>query len=215
LVNEAHLNSSSRVLEVGAGTGNYSRALRALVGSHCSALEPSRAMRDVMLSASGDVCVVAGVGEQLPFGASSFDLVFCVDVAHHFTDPAAFVGEAFRVLKGGGLLCIVTDSHEIIRTRAPLAIYFPETIPADLARYPAVEKLRELAESAGFGQWRETLVATETTVSSLEAYETKAFSVLHLIPQASFDAGLARIRADLERGPLRGLSSYALLWSTK
>jgi SAM-dependent methyltransferase len=135
-------------------------------------------------------------------------------VAHHLADPAAFLHEAFRVLKVGGMLCVVTDDEDIIRARFPLAEYFPETVAADLARYPSVEALRAFASVAGFNGWRETRVTTQTSLTSATPYEAKSFSVLHLISAASFEAGLARLRKDLERGPLTAVGSYALLWAT-
>jgi ubiquinone/menaquinone biosynthesis C-methylase UbiE len=215
LVNGAGLTNASRVLEVGAGTGNYSRALQALAGCHCTAVEPSQAMRDLLRDADGAIDVVAGVGEQLPLPSDSFDLVFCVDVAHHFSDPAAFLREAFRVLKAAGVICVVTDSEDIIRARFPLAAYFPETVAAELERYPSVERLKALAIAAGFDGWREGRVTSSTLLTSVEAYEAKSFSALHLISEASFQAGLARLREDLKRGPLTTVGSYVLLWATK
>ena len=209
------LTSASRVLEIGAGTGNYTRALRELARCHCTAVEPSGAMRDLLQRACSEVDVVAGTGEQLPVLDDSFDLVFCVDVMHHLLDPAAFYREAFRVLKAAGVVCVVTDSEDIIRARFPLAEYFPETVEADLERYPTVEHLHALASAAGFGAWRETRVTGQTLLVSPEAYEAKSFSVLHLISEASFEAGLSRLREDLKRGPLRAIGSYVLLWATK
>lgn len=215
LASEAGLTNVSRVLEVGAGTGNYSRALRELAGCHCTALEPSQAMRNLLRDVDGEIDVVAGIGEQLPLPNDEFDLVFCVDVAHHLSDPAAFFREAFRVLKAAGMICVVTDSEDIIRARFPLAEYFPETVDAELRRYPAVERLRAFASAAGFEGWREIRVTSSTPLTSIEAYEAKSFSALHLIPEASFQAGLARLREDLKRGPLMAVGSYVLLWATK
>ncbi len=44
-----------------------------------------------------------GVGEDLPFAASQFDVVVCVDVLEHVQSPAATVAEISRVLKPGGI----------------------------------------------------------------------------------------------------------------
>jgi len=215
LVAEAGLGAASRVLEVGAGTGNYSRAIQELTGCYCAAVEPSRAMRDQLREAGTAVEVIEGKGEELPLPDHGFDLVFCVDVVHHLTDPAAFFREAQRVLRKAGRLCVVTDSEDVIRERFPLSAYFPETVEAELRRYPSIERLRALATAAGFGSWQENRVTNETWLSSLEAYEAKAFSSLHLISEASFQTGLTRLRNDLKRGPIRAVGSYVMLWSTK
>ena len=130
LVSGAGLGARSRVLEVGAGTGNYSRAILELTGCYCAAVEPSRAMRDQLREAGGAIEVIEGIGEKLPLPDGDFDLVFCVDVVHHLSDLGAFFREAQRVLREGGQLCVVTDSEEVIRKRLPLSAYFPETRPA-------------------------------------------------------------------------------------
>lgn len=53
------------------------------------------------------VLLATGVAEALPFAASSFDGVFCLDVLHHASSQAAMLGEMARVLRPGGrLLCV-------------------------------------------------------------------------------------------------------------
>ena len=214
LVEAIGVNGSARVLEVGAGTGNYAGALRKLTGCSCWAVDPSRAMLDVARSRYPELNLVLGVAENLRLAAGSVDFVFCVDVIHHVTDRRAFFDEARRVLHPSGTLCIVTDSEDIIRSRFPLSAYFPATVEVELGRYPAVAELRSLASSAGFRTWRETRVVAEMPLVSAEAYEAKASSALHLIPAADFEAGLERLKADLARQPLRAVSRYALLWAS-
>jgi ubiquinone/menaquinone biosynthesis C-methylase UbiE len=91
-------------------------------------------MLDVARGRDPVLSTVVGSAERLPFAPESFDLVFCVDVVHHLADLSAFFSEAFRVLTPRSALLIATDSEQIIRTRFPLAEYFPETVDADLAR---------------------------------------------------------------------------------
>lgn len=47
--------------------------------------------------------------ERLPFPAAYFDLVTCRIAAHHFPDIDRFLAEAVRVLRPGGLLCLVDN----------------------------------------------------------------------------------------------------------
>ena len=45
-------------------------------------------------------------GKIIPFDASSFDIVLCVEVLEHVEDPVAFVNEIVRVLKSKGRLIL-------------------------------------------------------------------------------------------------------------
>jgi len=50
--------------------------------------------------------------EQSPFNASFFDVVTAFDVIEHVEDEDFFAKEAFRVLKKGGLLFLVTPNRD-------------------------------------------------------------------------------------------------------
>ena len=57
----------------------------------------------------GNVATAVAAADRLPFADESLDLVTCRLAAHHFPDPAAFVSEAARVLKRGGILALVDN----------------------------------------------------------------------------------------------------------
>jgi len=206
---------SSRVLEVGCGTGNYIAALQAEVSCPCWGVDPSAEMLAQAQTRGTAVCFAQGRGEQLDFAPTSFDLLFSVDVIHHVSDHAAYYREAYRVLAPGGHVCTVTDSAWIIRHRQPLSTYFPETVPRELARYPRVAALRTHMAAAGFGQLNERTVEYTSLLHDAEAYRARTFSALHLISEEAFRRGLARMDRDLARGPIICTPRYTLLWGTR
>ena len=157
----------------------------------------------------------AGSADCLGVPAACFDLAFSVDVVHHLPDPLAYVQEACRALKPGGWLCTVTDSASIIRGRQPLATYFPETIEADLARYPSIAHLRALYGRAGFVDLVERTVECAYPLTDAGAYREKSYSVLHLISEQAFRRGVARMERDLRAGPIPSVSRYTMLWGVK
>jgi SAM-dependent methyltransferase len=216
LVRGGGLERSSRVLEIGAGTAAYAPALSELVGCECREVEPSAVMRGIVQRGVHSAPASAGGDEALPFAAGSFDFAFCVNVVHRVGDPPSLFREAFRVLDDDGAWCVATESHDMIRNRFVLADYFPDTVAADLARYPRVDDLRRMAEAAGFDEWYECVVRAEVSVESADLYAAKAFPSLHLVSDAAFDRGLERLTSDLERGPLTGIVPVlTLLWASK
>jgi SAM-dependent methyltransferase len=230
-----------RALEIGCGTGNYILALTASTGCEGWGIDPSEGMlakararmaahpqqttrsvgagRSPPQARSTAVQFRAGSAEELDFPDAFFDLVYSVDVVHHVPDVARYTREAYRALAPAGRFCTVTDSASIIRSREPLATYFPETVEADLARYPSIARLRALYEQAGFVEISERTVEFRYPLVDLQAYRDKAFSVLHLIPEEAFQRGIARMERELQdkhsRVPIHCVSRYTLLWGAR
>jgi ubiquinone/menaquinone biosynthesis C-methylase UbiE len=204
-----------QVLEVGCGTGNYIIVLQSLAGCTCWGIDPSAEMLARAKGRSSTAHFQIGGAESLEFPTGFFNLVFSVDVIHHVGDRLAYLQEAYRVLQPGGQICTATDSAWIIRHRQPLATYFPETVQADLARYPRITELRALYQRVGFDETVERTVDVCYPLTDIQAYRDKAFSVLHLISKEAFQLGLARVERDLSAGPIPCVSRYTLLWGKK
>ena len=200
------------VLEVGCGTGNYAAALQGATDARVLGAEPSPGMFAFAQAAGVQGC--QGLAEALPYGAGAFDLVYTVDVVHHMSDVHGYFAEARRVLRLGGLLCTATDSERIIATRQPLAVYWPATVASELERYHPIPRLREWTEAAGFTAVREEEVEFAYPLHDAEPYRRRAFSTLQRIPDAAWQAGLARLEADLARGPVPCVARYTLVWAT-
>lgn len=216
LIETGGLSPASQVLEVGCGTGNYTRALIEVAGCSCWGIDPSEKMLAAAREQAPQAGLQSGRAEQLPFDDGRFDLVFSVDVIHHVTNRGAYFREAFRVLKPGGKICTVTDSEEMIRKRQPLSIYFPETVPFELQRYSPRAELRRMLLEAGFTQPEEIDLEEPHSITDISIYRARAFSCLHLISDEAFARGLQRMQADLARqGELPGLTQYLLAWGAK
>jgi SAM-dependent methyltransferase len=54
---------------------------------------------------------VAAIGESLPFGDDSFEVVICDNVVDHAESPELIVKELVRILKPGGLLYFTVNFH--------------------------------------------------------------------------------------------------------
>jgi ubiquinone/menaquinone biosynthesis C-methylase UbiE len=215
LITDGRIQDNSRVLEVGCGTGNYIRSLCESVGCRGWGIDPSEQMLGQATGRSSSVQFSSGRAENLAFPGESFDRTFSVDVVHHIADRKQAFSEAMRVLRPKGRLCVVTDSAEILRTRQPLSIYFPQTVEVELARYPAIDLLRTELIGAGFAEIAETVVEFSTVLPDLEPFRAKVFSSLRLISDEAFASGMARLEKDFHQGPIPWISRYLMLWGTK
>jgi ubiquinone/menaquinone biosynthesis C-methylase UbiE len=94
--------------------------------------------------------------ESLSFADAAFDLVTCRIAPHHFPDIAAFVGEAWRTLKAGGVFTVVDNIAP--DTESTPGFTDAELSDAALA-YNAFEKLRDPSHGRclGMAEWSEVL----------------------------------------------------------
>jgi SAM-dependent methyltransferase len=93
------------VLEVGAGTGKWTRLLIEL-GADVTVVEPDDDMRAVLVRQSPEVHPLKGAAEALPLEDASFDAVLVSSAWHWFEQPAA-TDEMARVLRDGGPLFVL------------------------------------------------------------------------------------------------------------
>ncbi|WP_438352517.1 class I SAM-dependent methyltransferase [Microbacterium sp. CJ88] len=98
------------VVDVGAGTGLFTRLLRG-AGRSIIAIEPSAGMLRELVAALPDVRAVQGTGERMPLPDASADVVVFAQ-AWHWVEPVAASAEAARVLRPGGRLGLVWNLRD-------------------------------------------------------------------------------------------------------
>jgi SAM-dependent methyltransferase len=166
------------------------------------ASEPTSAADSATTSAPA---LLAADAHALPFSAGSFDVVACVNALHHFDRPRAFVAHAATQLRAGGALVVIGMDPGAGRDRWYLYDYFPETLPLDLARYPAHAAIRRWMDEAGLER-----VATSTAQRIMTRYRGPGVradpilsrhgtSQLILLSDDAFERGMARIEEAIRR----------------
>jgi ubiquinone/menaquinone biosynthesis C-methylase UbiE len=113
LVEAVQPRADWRALDIATGPGHTAFAFAAQV-NHVVASDLTPEMLQVARGLAAqrglsNVSFAEAQAENLPFADGSFDLVTCRTAPHHFADVAAFVREAARVLRPGGVFGLVDN----------------------------------------------------------------------------------------------------------
>jgi ubiquinone/menaquinone biosynthesis C-methylase UbiE len=125
------------VADLGAGTGNYARAL-AERGYRIMAVEPSAVMRAQAAVHPGVVWLPAAA-EAIPLPDRSVDAVINLLSFHHYADPAGALQEMARIVGEGPILLLTFDAP--LSDRFWFADYFPSIWTAAFALFPSLDQL--------------------------------------------------------------------------
>jgi SAM-dependent methyltransferase len=172
-------------IDVGAGTGRFTRVLAEAVGGHVIAIEPSAGMTAAREPIEdGRATFVRGAGEALPVRTGAADVAQLSMVYHQLRDAGAARRELRRVLRPGGLVLLRTPTHETLDDFAWMR-FFPESRAIDVARIPSHAAIVRTFEDAGFRSRRHTVVWQRIAASLtdyVERVRSRAFSSMQAIP---------------------------------
>ena len=200
------------ILETGCGTGRWLGEFQAL-GAAVVGLDRSAGMLKQAQEA-GFSHLVQGQAEALPFSSGSFDLVFCVNAFHHFTDPRKFIQSACRLLKPGGALAVIgMDPHRRV-DRWGVYDYFPGTLELDMERFVSSGTILDWMVESGF-QKVEWQVAhhIQDNLSGDEILKShflgkNGTSQLVLITDEAYQQGIARIELAVDAAAREGTELF-------
>jgi len=107
LLNNCILNKSSIILDVGCGSGRWSKVLADKV-KKIEAIDPSSAVfiAAEMLKSHPNVRVSQASVDKIPFENDSFDLVFSLGVLHHVPDTFLAIKNCVEKVKKGGYFLV-------------------------------------------------------------------------------------------------------------
>jgi SAM-dependent methyltransferase len=192
---QAALGDARRVLNVGAGAGNYEPLDREVV-----AVEPSAEM--ISQRPEGSAPVIQASAEALPFADNSFDAAMASLTVHHWADKARGLTEMRRVSRGPVVLFTFDPTYR----SCWLADYFPEIVTMDDQQMPKL---------ADYGAWLGEISVVPVPIphdctdgflysywrrprAYLDPHIRKGISTFWKMQDA--EGGLARLAADLESG---------------
>ena len=187
------------LLEIGCGTGNYIAPLSRFTEKGIG-LDVSKHMLRRAFERCREALFILADAAAVPLIPGAFDVVIAILVIHQIwkDDRPTVFREAFRVLKPGGKLLIVTFDPAFLREH-PYSL-FPGVLEIDLKRFCPVSELEGLLWQAGFSHVSSEEVRMERKYSSKELLESaakKLISTVALLPEEKFKSGLEEFKRRL------------------
>lgn len=203
------LPKNSIIADIGAGTGNYSRALSKL-GFKIKAVEPSEVMRN-QAGSEKNIEWISGVSEDIPLKTDYVDGAIAIFSFHHFKNPKRCIKEINRITRGGPILIYTFDPREI--ERPWISEYFSSIWDDAYKYFPPIKEVCSLIEGVmnnlvsthrfelphDFRDyclmvgWRRPRIYLDPTVRS-------CMSGFALADPKKVEEGVLRLRDDLESG---------------
>ena len=142
------------VLDCGCGTGPMIQLLHEKYpDKHYVGLDLTPGMIQVAQDKNlSNTEFVVGDSENLPFEENSFDAVICSNSFHHYPNPQAFFGSAYRVLRKGGRLVVrdYTSSDFVVWLMNHVEMPLANLVGHGDVKICKVSEFIARAEKAGF-----------------------------------------------------------------
>ncbi len=204
--------SGHTYLDIGCGTGNYTRALSALNGNYIG-IDPSELMLEKAKSKTHVISWKIGTAENTGLENECVSGALASLTIHHWPHLQKGFSEIFRVLKPGSILVIFTSSPNQMRGYW-LNHYFPGIMESSIKQMPEEKIVKEALVHAGFKVAHTEKYFVHEDLQDLFLYSGKhkpaqyfdaeirngISSFADLANRQEVEIGLARLKADMDEG---------------
>jgi SAM-dependent methyltransferase len=212
---ELELGPGKRVVELGAGTGKFTRLLTR-TGAEVLAVDPVAPMLEQLAAEQPGVKTLLASAQNLALGDASTDAVVCAQSFHWFATREA-LREILRILKPGGVLGLVWNVRDesVDWVAALTRIMSPHE--GDAPRYYKGE-WRAAFPMTGLGPFQERRVAHAHTGSPEQVIVDRVASVSFIaaLPPAPRNEVIGQLRALIRDTPtLAGKAEISMPYATQ
>ncbi|UCG92002.1 MAG: class I SAM-dependent methyltransferase [candidate division WOR-3 bacterium] len=186
------------IIDVGCGTGRFSKALADHFSAKVYGIDPSYKMLKKAKSSilSPLVDFIQCQAANIPLCDKRTDMLFLSQVFHHIHNKDNAALEFKRVLKRDGFLCIRNSTTDSLDCYIYLR-FFPSARKIDLAKLPSRRELKNFLHGHGFKLCTHTIVHqvfADNFDEYLRKISMRALSDLDAITDEEFQEGLTRLK---------------------
>ncbi|MFA7227642.1 MAG: class I SAM-dependent methyltransferase [Melioribacteraceae bacterium] len=141
-------NKFKTVLEAGCGTGHWLKGIRD-ISTEIYGIDLSEGMLREAQKFGERFGLICADADRLPFIKKQFDLIYCVNAIHQFTDKKEFIISASKLLRPNGILAVFGLDPRNKEDEWYVYKYFDHVLENDLARFPSFGKVEKWMIESG------------------------------------------------------------------
>lgn len=185
------------IVDLGAGTGKFTRLLTSLNAGELIAIEPVRAMREKLKTIPQIHRVLDGTAENIELEDNSVDILFCAQAFHWFANHQT-LAEINRILKPNAFLILIWNEIDFISCSSvkPIINYIDSFNKGDVPAYKTM-KWKESFENQTFFQSLEHKTFPNVQRTTRDALIERVLSISFISVLSSDEQ--RRIRENLEK----------------
>lgn len=209
------IGRDSRVVEVGAGTGLFTRLLLG-TGANILATDPVPEMLAHLSSALPGIATAMATADALPVADGSVDALVCATAFHWFATPQV-LAEFRRVLRPGGTIGLIWNVRDVsvpwVRQLSDITDRYQEDAPRQRS-----QAWRDVFPAPGFTPLHETVMRYDHVGGPEDVIvgRTLSTSFIAALPDSRRDDVIADVRTLIATTPeLAGRHTVAFPYLTK
>ncbi len=185
------------LLDLGSGTGRFSKLIAGRFNCNVTGIEPSDKMREIAEQSIIDpnICFLPGDSGHIPAADGIFSYAWLSMVIHHIQNFDDCAGELSRVLSKNGLV-FIRNSLKSSLNNICMYQYFPRALEIDSQRLPDVSYLVNVFDKHGFSLVAHDIL--DQTIDKcfddhIERLRKRGVSTLELLTDEEFAQGIANM----------------------
>ena len=211
-------NEYKSILEAGCGTGRWISSLEE-VSNKVFGLDYSFDMMKIPKTNKSNLNLVNADAVHIPFKDDFFDLIFCVNAIHHFSDKEKFIAECKRTLTSNGMLAVFgVDPH--IDKDWYVYDYFDSVYENDLKRFPSTDRLKNILQDLKFEMIENRIVEkvfnerTGKDILNDPFLQKNHSSQLANLSDEEYQSGVDKIKRQIEENPNTVFTTSVIFYLT-
>ena len=206
LVAECGIGETTTVVDLGAGTGKFTRLLFEHT-PNIVAVEPVAAMRAAYAENFPGRPIVEGTAEEVPGIPSQSVDVVTVAQAFHWFDQRAALAEISRLLRPGGWLALIWNTRDVRVPWLAAINDLMDGLAGDAPRFRSADRSwrTPIDEHSEFEELHEAAFDNPVAGIDLDVMRARVASTSYVsaLPDAARDAVLAEVERIVRSGPMR------------